>query len=169
MLRKGHDAHAYWPRLRTVLAVAFATQECEVADTVRRDDQFLPAVAQILLLDDAAGAGDLLTARQNGPHGVDAGFVEERLVPGDEGRRLPAGVVVDGEDGKPVAKLSDAFPLSPASVLLRQPKVEVENERDGLALFHDEARRQRHDEWRIRGAFGAKRSCHLAAAGIPGS
>src|SRR5262249_40353001 len=103
------------------LDVGGGAEEGGVADRRRFDPDEVAAVAQVVAGGDGAGAGDLLVAGQGDADAVVAGLVVEGLVPGDEGRRVPAGVVrrrggawagggqvgrvVDGENGQPVAEL----------------------------------------------------------------
>ena len=64
---------------------------------------------------------------------VDAGLVEERLVPGDERRRLPAGVVVIRQRRQPLVERGHAFQHAPAALLVRQLQGVVEFDGDRLA------------------------------------
>ena len=83
---------------------------------------------------DGPRAGEFLIGGQGDEGVVDAGLVEEGLVPGDERRRLPTLVVVVGRHGQPLRQKSDALPLPPAALLLRQAQGERQVEDDTLAL-----------------------------------
>ena len=93
-----------------------------------------PTVAKVLLTDDRAGAGQLFDGRQDNVGGVDARLVEERLVPRDERRRLPALIVVEGQHGEPLRQERDPFPLAPAPLPLRQSQRERQLDRHVLIL-----------------------------------
>ena len=187
VLRQGQDVDA--DRVRDAdarlqdggeLLVLGAAQEGEVAHAVGEDVEPSPAVVETAVIDDGAGAGDVLVGRHGDVDGVDAGLVEERLVPGDERRRLPelavggarlvlfAGprvgrVAVEGEDRQPVAQEGDAAPLAPAALLLRQFHRDVEHDGDRLALA--DGPRQRHDEGGVGVALVAERHIDGGRAG----
>ena len=102
---------------------------------------------------------------------IDAGLVEEGLVPRHERRRLPegacgprlvlvagarvGGVAVEGEDRQPVAQERYAAPLAPTALFLRQFHGNVEDDGDRFALF--DGPRQRHDKRGVSVAFVVER------------
>ncbi len=77
---------------------------------------------------------------------IDARFVEKRLMPGNERRRLPAFLVVESQHRVPVAQAGHAFPLAPPALLLWQLHGEVDLDRHRLALRHGLI--QRNDQCR---------------------
>src|SRR5207244_83009 len=90
VLGKGEDMEMDATDLAGDFLVAVAAQQRKVADAVGLDDQFLPMLTYLCGGQNGAGAGDFLIARQRETNVIDAGFVEEWLVPRDEWRRLPA-------------------------------------------------------------------------------
>src|SRR5206468_658864 len=72
------------------LLVARAAEQSEVADAAGDDIYFLPAVRKLVLAGDRTGTAELLVGGQGHASMIDAGLVIERLMPGDEGRWMPA-------------------------------------------------------------------------------
>src|SRR5205807_1060137 len=97
--------------------------------------------------DNAPRTSDFLIARQGDARMVDPCLVEERLMPGDERRRMPAFVVVERENWKPVHQKGDAFPLTPAALLLRQ--LDREFDLHGNRLSAGDGMRQWNDKRRV--------------------
>jgi hypothetical protein len=119
VLRRRQAADAYAVRLAGPFLEASARGQREVAHADRIELNLLPAVAEIGFLAHGTGRRELVIARQLHACGVDAGIVEERLMPRNERRRLPARVVVDRDDGEPLGERGDALPLAPATFFLR--------------------------------------------------
>src|SRR5262249_47220066 len=81
-----------------------AAHKSEIPCCRVEQQHLLQAVAQVLAAHDTAGAGELLIARQHHAGMIDPGLVEERLVPGNERRRLPAALIVKRQYRQPVAQ-----------------------------------------------------------------
>src|SRR5262249_55425460 len=80
--------------LAGVLPIAGAAQDGEVAGVAGDEVDLAEAAGQVLFGPDGGGGGDLLGGGHGQAHAVEAGLVEEGLVPGDVGGGLPALVVV---------------------------------------------------------------------------
>src|SRR5262249_6000552 len=93
---------------------------------------------------DRPRAGQFLISRQRDLGAVNARLEKEWLVPGDERRRLPAGLVVDRERGQPVRQEDDVFPIAPPALFVRERQRVIECDRDRFALR--DRRRQGDDE-----------------------
>src|SRR5439155_14868785 len=106
-------AHRDRSGLADVLLKTLATDDREVARRRRTDVVLAPTVRQVHDLFHLPGASQLLLGGQGDACRVDAGLVEEGLVPRNERRRLPAAIVVDGEHGPPVRERGCAVPLPP--------------------------------------------------------
>ncbi len=152
------------PNLAHAFLVAGAAGQAEVPHARSADFDQLAAVSQLALADDRARARQLLVEWQIDVGRVDAGFVEEGLVPGDEGRRLPALLVVEGQHGQPLRQKGDAFPLSPTSLALRQSQRERDLDGDVLALV--DLTRQGDFEGRVVVRAIAKRQFNRCGRGV---
>src|SRR5262249_15631299 len=84
------------------LAVAGTTQNGEVTGQAGCEVDLPAAIAEVVFRQDRRCTGDVLVRCRRQTHGEQASLVEERLMPADVGRRLPAGVVVKCQHRQPV-------------------------------------------------------------------
>ena len=146
VLRKGQHSNADGPRLAGVFLVAVAAQDGEITGRNGREVHLPPAVSEVPGGDHRRRTRELLVGRQRDADTEDAGLIEERLVPGDERRRLPAAVVVHRQHREPVGEEGHALPLPPAALVWRQFERIRNLDRDGFVFAH--RFRQRHDQRR---------------------
>ena len=124
--------------------VARAAQEREVAAEERLGLDQLAAIGQLGFGLDRGRAGEHFVLRHVELRGEDAGFVEPRLRPRNERRRVPTGIVADREQGQRVGDERYAFPVTPAALLVRQVQAEADLDFDRFA--RREGLRQREAE-----------------------
>src|SRR5437660_9359442 len=123
VFRQSQTAHLHTACLAEKLLVPGAAQESKVARGDGSEVNLLKSIAKLFDCPNLRRASDLLIAGQGKAGSINAGFVEERLMPRNERRRLPTRFIIDRHDRQPGCQESHFFPLTPASLLLRQAEV----------------------------------------------
>src|SRR4029077_10281756 len=113
VLGESQDSNFHRACLADEFLEARTAQESEIASRRHENIHLLQTATHIPLGLNASGASDLLIARQRDPRRINAGLIEERLMPGDVRSRLPTFVVIEGEHRQPVAEKGYVLPLTP--------------------------------------------------------
>jgi hypothetical protein len=92
----------------------------KIASVTRNELQPPSSIDKRVVARHRSRAGDMLIARQGQAHRKQAGLIEERLVPANVRRRLPARLVVIGQHRQPIGQESDPVPVAPAPILVWQ-------------------------------------------------
>ena len=122
--------------LRRELLEAGARDNGKIAHARSLDVDCLPTAADVPLAHDGAAGGEFFAERQRDVGRVNPGLVEKRQVPRNERRRLPALIVVKGQDREPLYEERDSFPLPPTPLPLRQSHREGQLDGDLLVLMN---------------------------------